>query len=434
MGFFLRYKTGPFAYRISRGFSPVFFLSLYRHLTEPVKATEVIAQVENITGLALLLIPIHHRMKTHLFFAAFAFLALPMYAQTISGSFLYDGLTRDYRLYIPAAYEAGQPAPLLLNLHGYGSINWQQEIYADFKPIADTAGFLIALPNGTADNTGNLFWNVGFFPSSVDDVGFLEALIDTISTQYSIDPQRIYSTGMSNGGFMSYLLACQSDKIAAIASVTGSMTYTTFDQCQPEGPVPVMEIHGTADEVVPYDGINNFKPIDDVVAYWVNFNECTPNPQITNVPDINTSDGATAVHYRYEGGAEGAAVEHYQVINGGHTWPGAAFVIGVTCQDFNACREIWRFFNPYTLSTGVRPVLQSDALKWFPNPATEEVTVECPNQASATLRLKDLWGHTLMITPFNQRETIDLRPFPSGLYFVEIAEGSSVMMAKVVKP
>ncbi|HPI09028.1 MAG TPA: PHB depolymerase family esterase, partial [Saprospiraceae bacterium] len=171
---------------------------------------------------------------------------------TLTGTIQSGGLTREYRLYKPAVYNGSTAVPLVINMHGYSSNNLEQEFYGDFRGIADTANFLIVHPNGTLDNQGQRFWNAFGTGSNVDDVGFISDLIDTLSAAYNIDPQRIYATGMSNGGFMSYSLACElNERIAAIASVTGSMAPIKLASCNPQRPVPVMEIHGTADGVVP---------------------------------------------------------------------------------------------------------------------------------------------------------------------------------------
>ncbi len=158
--------------------------------------------------------------------------------ETINASITHDGIQRDYILYIPEIYDGNTTVPLVLNFHGFGSSASQQMFYGDFRDIADTEGFLLVHPEGTTF-IGNQFWNVGFpgISSTIDDVGFTEALIDELATLYAIDLDRVYATGMSNGGFMSFLLACQlSEKIAAVASVTGSMTQDTFDDCNAQRP------------------------------------------------------------------------------------------------------------------------------------------------------------------------------------------------------
>ena len=174
------------------------------------------------------------------------FLNISYSQQTINGSITHGGLTRTYILYVPASYSAGTPAPLVFNFHGYTSNATEQMFYGDFRPIADTAGFLLIHPMGTLDGSGQPYWNSGW-GGTVDDIGFTSALIDSLSLTYSINQDRVFSTGMSNGGFMSYTLACElSDRIAAIASVTGAMNLNQSSTCNASHQMPVMEIHGTS--------------------------------------------------------------------------------------------------------------------------------------------------------------------------------------------
>lgn len=312
----------------------------------------------------------------------------------VSGSFPFGGVQREYRLYVPASYSPTTPAPLILNLHGLGSNMQQQELYGDFRAIADTAGFILVHPNGTLDQSGTRFWNViGLSP--VDDLGFLMALIDTVSAQYNIDPERVYSTGMSNGGYMSYELACfRSERITAIASVTGAMIIPRFNACSAAHPTPVMQIHGTEDPTVPYGGSSTSVGIDALVNYWASFNNCSPSPSITQVPDIDPNDGCTVEHRVYTGGDGGSSVELYKVLGGGHTWPGAIFPIGVTNQDINASKEIWRFFSQYRLGqlVGIPEHGVNTAFTAGPNPTSGDVTVRFDKAAWRTLRVLDALG------------------------------------------
>lgn len=340
----------------------------------------------------------------------------------------HGGMARDYMVYVPAAYTGNQPVPLMFNLHGYTSNNAQQNFYANFKPIADTANFIMVLPNGTFDLGGDRYWNVGFAPSPVDDAGFLNTLIDEMINTYNIDTMRIYSTGMSNGGFMSYEMACQNGRIAAIASVTGSMTPTSYDNCSPQRPIPVMEIHGTADATVPYSGSAIMKHIDTVVQYWVNHNQCDPTPVHTAVPNTNSLDGATADHYVYSGGNSGASVELFKVNGGGHTWPGSPIVIGTTCQDFNACAEIWRFFSQYqrlenpTGTTNVKTSGKEIAV--YPNPASQYLQIEHEQIDAEMLLVYDAYGRLLYQATCNgsSLQNIDLSGFSAGLYCLELVD------------
>lgn len=346
--------------------------------------------------------------------------------QTIKASLIHDQLTRSFTFYIPASYTVGKPTALVFNLHGYGSNADQQEFYADFRKIADTAGFITVHPNGTVfPQTGQQFWNVGLVAgSNVDDVGFLHAIIDTLSGVYTIDADRIYSTGMSNGGFMSYHLACLSNRFAAVASVTGSMTILTQAACKNAAPTPVMEIHGTADAVVNYNGSNGILSIPDVLNFWIQKNGLDPLAVIrTSVADININDGATAEHYVYPGMHE---VEHYKVINGGHTWPGSPIVFGTTCQDFNASEVIWKFFSKHRRELVY--TTESDKLIFtvYPNPVTDYLQIQ--NDLPATERwefiIYNSLGKAVMAKEgMGAIAALNLSAFPAGIYTIRCQLG-----------
>jgi len=286
-------------------------------------------------------------------------ICLPLFTlgqQTINASINHGGITRDYILYVPNSYVTGNQVPLVFNFHGYSSNATQQMWYGDFRAIADTAGFIIVHPEGTLDNSGVTHWNVGWGGSTVNDINFTSTLIDSIASEYSINLDRVYSTGMSNGGFMSYQLACElSDRIAAIASVTGSMNLGWFNSCNPSHPMPVMEIHGTLDPTVSYNASSFTESIPNIMDFWKNFNNCNSTAIVTNVPNTNTADGCTAEHQIWENGSNGVAVEHYKIIDGEHSWPGALFPNGITNQDINAAEKIWEFFNNYDINGLIHP-------------------------------------------------------------------------------
>ncbi|GAA4382426.1 extracellular catalytic domain type 1 short-chain-length polyhydroxyalkanoate depolymerase [Hymenobacter koreensis] len=366
---------------------------------------------------------------------------------TVTGSIRHGGVVRDYRLYVPAIYNStSRPVPLLFNLHGYTSNNVQQEVYGDFRAIADTANFLVVHPNGTVDASGNRHWNT-FGPrgSGVDDVAFISALIDSLSARYRIDPNRVYSTGMSNGGFMSYELACQlSGRIAAVGSVTGSMIASRMNTCAPSRPVPIIEIHGTADATVPYSGGTalNFVPIPALLAHWVQVNGCNPTPVVTPVPNTNTTDGSTAERQVWSGGRNGSVVEHYRIIGGGHTWPGAVFSTGVTNRDINASREVWRFLrgfrlNSLPLAALTGPVNTTVAL--YPNPSGALLTIRAGGQSlrESSVAVFNSLGRRLSV-PVRALPDGSLRlntsGLPAGTYMVRVETARAAQQLKFIKP
>ena len=367
-----------------------------------------------------------------------ASLALSSIAQsTLTGNFTYNGVARSYQIYVPAAYVPGTAVPLVLNLHGYGSNNTQQMAYANFKPIADTANFLILAPLGTADGTGTTHWNANW-GTGVDDIGFINALLDTISANYSINQDRIYSTGMSNGGFMSLTLAGQLDnRIAAVASVTGTMSILQIPANTVTRPVPVMQIHGTLDPTVNYNGSASFLSVDAVLNYWIGHNNCNPTPVFTPLPDSNTGDGCTAELYEYLGGDNGSEVIHYKIIGGAHTWPGA-FPIGVTNQDLNGCEVIWQFFSKYEKASLVSVEEVSNENHWFSlvsqNPTNGPVQFDAAQLGFYTISIVDLSGK--IIESFSNQSgssSIDLSRYDAGTYMLNLYDNKHTSVFKIIK-
>ncbi|WP_299189102.1 T9SS type A sorting domain-containing protein [uncultured Aquimarina sp.] len=359
--------------------------------------------------------------------------------QTINGSIEHDGLTRDYILYVPAIYSSDKPAPLVFNFHGYTSNANDQMFYGDFRSIADTEGFLIVHPMGTVDNSGNTHFNVGWGTSTIDDVGFTEALIDEISSNYTINAGRIYSTGMSNGGFMSYKLACElSERIAAIASVTGTMNKNQPATCNPLHQIPVMEIHGTSDSTVPYDGANWIESTPDVVSFWASFNNCNSTPEITNIPDTAPTDGSTVEFQVFKDGDNGASVEHYKIINGGHKWPGSAYNSAGTNYDINASVLIWDFFSKYDINgeittLSIEEVKDDNTIfRVHPNPVSSVITVDFNITKPLDYSIFTLEGKLISKgTIASANNTIDVSHLVSStIYFLNIGSTSIKIQKK----
>ncbi len=169
------------------------------------------------------------------------------------------GGPRPVTVHVPSSYDPDTPTPLLILLHGYTASGALQNTYFGLAAVAEERGILYAYPDGTVDSMGDQFWNAtdtccDFYGSDVDDVGYLLGLVDEIETKVNVDPKRIYFAGHSNGGFMSYRLACEaSDRIAAVVSLAGS-TFADPADCVATTPLSVLQIHGDMDEVVAYEG------------------------------------------------------------------------------------------------------------------------------------------------------------------------------------
>jgi len=286
------------------------------------------------------------------------------------GGFTFEGIDRTYTLYVPSSYTPGDHFPLLFALHGLtqtGNIMMQ---FTDFNTYADQYDFIVVYPDGVSNS-----WNVGFSGgSTANDVGFLSALIDTLQVQYGIDLNRVYSTGFSNGGFMSYRLACElTDRIAAIASVAGTMTDAAWGSCQPSRNMPVMHIHGTSDFVVMYNGGFGNTSVDEVLGLWRGFSNCPDTAVVTDLPDL-VQEGSTVTTYTWAPCDDSVEVILYKVINGGHTWPGSVGTtgIGITNRDIIASDEIWKFVSRFSLNLPTGTIeSRTGEFRVYPNPVTE---------------------------------------------------------------
>ncbi len=266
--------------------------------------------------------------------------------------FTHKGLDRYY--YIQLAHpEAEGSSSVLFNLHGYGSNALEQMYYTNFNNLANTKenNFILIHPQGAPLNTvltsSSSHWNSGGWTigSTVDDVDFIDTIIKLVSQKYNLNQDRIYSTGMSNGGFMSYHLACNlSSKIAAVASVTGSMSKETYEDCNPDHPTSILQVHGTIDATVPFEGNSalGMRSINDVMNYWKLYDACDTEPVsiITDYFDIEIS----VQHDTYLNCLNDVQVELYKIEGMGHVWAKKER------YGISATEKIWEFFNLYDIN------------------------------------------------------------------------------------
>lgn len=351
-----------------------------------------------------------------LIFAPLFFVQLLAAQTLVLDTFDFGGFTRDYQLYIPTVYDGSQAVPLVINMHGYGSNAGQQNFYGSFDDLAEIDNFLVVHPNGTLDLSGTPYWNAFVSGGAVDDVAYISALIDSLSALYNIDQSKVFATGMRNGGFMSYRLACElNNRIAKIASVTGTMNVNLPSTCFPTAPIPVMQIHGTNDPTVPYAGNAAFVPIEDVVRFWVDHNNCDSSAIFTALPNIDLNDNSTVERYEYLNGDNNAEVIFYKVIGGTHTWPGAQFLIpgSVTNQDFSASKVIWEFFKGAPV-TGVKEPLKNDNLAIVQT--TNKIMFELNEFNNAAI--VNALGQVMIQT---QENNINIQHLSAGVYFLVVS-------------
>lgn len=258
----------------------------------------------------------------------------------------YQGLDRDFIVYVPESYSHESSSSVVFVYHGFGGSNDQIMYYSDFNTISERENFIIVYPQGS-NFWGYPHWNVGGWTNSstTDDISLTEFLIELISQEYNINQEKIYATGMSNGGFFSFLLACQSsEKFAAVASVTGSMTIETFNNCNPQREVPVLQLHGTQDPIVQYYGNSSIGSIgiSEAISYWRTNNYCSNDPIVSQLNDSNPNDNFWVEKILYDDGYNGSVVEHYKIYGGEHVW--------FNNQDINSSELIWEFFSKYDLN------------------------------------------------------------------------------------
>lgn len=213
--------------------------------------------------------------------------------KNIDISIQFGGEQLSCRLYIAATYDSAKHPPLVISLHGFGGDGPEQERYDKLYQVADTAGFLLAYPSGH-----NNAWNAGadyYAPfTTFDDVGFINALIDSINAIYPIDLSRVYACGMSNGGDMVYRLACElSNRIAAIGSVTGTMITDIYSSCAPQNKMPVIHFHGNADKISNISGGDGWVSLSKTMKLWRGINECVGYTKEL-LPDTDTKDKSRA--------------------------------------------------------------------------------------------------------------------------------------------
>jgi len=257
---------------------------------------------------------------------------------TASFSTVFGNYNRTFIVHTPPGYSANSdPLPLLFVLHGYTGLSSGIRSYSQFDSIADQENFIVVYVQGTTDSVGNTGWNVDVVSTfaQVDDVGFFAALIKYFKANYSINNDKIFSSGMSLGGFMSYRLACELDEINGIGSVTGSMA--VYYNCIPPNKKNIIHFHGTSDAVVPYNGNSWTTNVENAQAFWDNYNNCQSRSEVT-IPDFN-GDGVYStqlISYNCDGNRE---VILYTMEGEGHTWFRKAWG-----HDLNSSELIWEFF------------------------------------------------------------------------------------------
>ena len=222
-----------------------------------------------------------------------------------------NGLKRDYLLHIPPGLERSRAVPVVLAFSGYGMTPSNLQTLTGFNDVANKDGFLVAYPKGTGSSDSELSWNAGICcgaaqTNNVDELAFVREILKDLGTVASLDTKSIYAVGFSNGGVLLYRLACEmSDTIAAIAPVSGLLADSP---CQPQQPVSVIHVHGTADPLIDIAGA------EQSIETWAQLDGCTGSAHVEKL-------GTVITHAVHDSCRAGTAIELYTISGGKHEWP-----------------------------------------------------------------------------------------------------------------
>ncbi|MFT6716538.1 MAG: polyhydroxybutyrate depolymerase [Saprospiraceae bacterium] len=353
----------------------------------------------------------------------------------------WDGLTRYYRVHVPSTYSSSTPTPVIIVMHGGFGSGTQIETQSQLSIKADQEGFIVVYPDGVKSGLGIRTWNAdgccGYAQTNnIDDVGFINNLLDTIINKYNIDTDKIYASGMSNGAFMSYRLACElSTRFAAIASVSGTMN---VQNCLPTRQVPVIHFHSYLDGSVPYLGgigsgpSNHYNPpIDSVLNVWKSKNSCTVVDTVQNDSDL--------LHVVWSSCQCDNKLELYLTHDGGHSWHGGQKT--ATGNDVSnmvsANDKMWSFFQANPLCPVSTNEHSDKQVTVTPNPFSNNFKVHLKTGTVAQkYYLYNTLGKIETMRNLSNKANkfqISTQYLPIGLYYLIVQSDTGLLTIKVVK-
>lgn len=360
-----------------------------------------------------------------LILTAITFVSTAIFAQQTNETMMVGPENRSYVQYLPVGYDViTESLPVVFILHGLGDTAGNMSGVGT-NNIADTARFIAIYPQGTVNGWGSTGWNNGtLLETTSDDVGFISALIDEMINFKNADPSRIYVTGFSMGGIMSYTLACSlNDRIAAIASMAGTMSDDDISNCVPSYKTPVMHLHGTADGTVPYDSnpLPSLSLVPETIEFWRNIHTCAMAPDSTQLPDT-ASDGITVDRFAYTSCDPIGSLELWRLNNADHVY------LSQPSNDITEANDIWRFFTKWSHPSPAAASLNENAnefnLSIFPNPAKESITIT--SASHSVVSIIDVNGKVCIATEVLIGESaVDVSELDAGVYVVQGSNGYS---------
>jgi polyhydroxybutyrate depolymerase len=338
--------------------------------------------------------------------------------------FTWQNVQREYLVRTPANNDG--TLPVLFFLHGLGDNITRCDEEFNFGQIAEEFGWAIVAPQALNEGMGTM-WNAALLNSNVDDSGFLMALLDSLTVEYQLDPDSVFFTGFSMGGFMTHRMAIEhGDRITACVPFSGLIT-TAMAAQTPVAPVRLLHVHGTNDPVVGYNGGSSTfgmtlgLSVDAIMDYWQNANGCTGEPAIDTLPDLK-NDGLRFIRYTYNCGTD---LQLLKVVGGTHNWYHSSSQYDVGYKDV-----LYEFCSGHSLPTSV-PERETGHLQIWPNPTNGILNIQMPDYDSQANDIKvfDVYGKLVDVVvganDYSSLQTtkIDLSRYPDGIYFVQAGSG-----------
>lgn len=349
----------------------------------------------------------------------------------ITDSIFWDGKQRTYKFFLPTSYTGTQKIPMIISLHPSFSNADNHMNAAKWQLIGDTANFISVYPNGTSNqpSSTNFSWNAYNLStgSSADDVGFLNALIDSMITNYAVDTCRIYISGFSNGAWMSWRMMCDfTNRFAAVAPLSGSWKYGKDGFCDHGGcngstipgtnpPSQEATMNCTPSKRMPYmyyRGTNEVNLTDRAITdpngiyFWSRHNGCDTIPTV----DTITSNGDQIIRERYLNCQDSTETIIMNVVGNSHTWHASA------------TNEFWKFLRKYNkcaVTTGISNILNNKELKIYPNPANTILFIKTEDNSLSQYQIYNSIGQMLKQGKLTEN-SVDVSGLPKGIYFIQL--------------
>ena len=358
-------------------------------------------------------------MKKLLLLSFFSLPAFFVNAQLTNKSLTIGATTRTYKQYLPAGFDPGtESVSVIIALHGLGGTS-NDIVGTGLNTIADTARIIVFYPQGVANGYGQTAWNNGtLLSSSVDDISFMNQLMDTAILNFNADPTRVYVAGFSMGSIMSYHLACaMNNRIAAIGCMSGTMATSDISSCVPAYVTPVIHFHGTSDGTVPYNTnpLPSLSLVPQTIDFWKTQHACGTTADSTRLADTG-SDSYTVDRFVYDNCSPTGSLEHWRINGADHEY----FYKPV--NDFDEITETWLFFRKWQHNSPAAAGINENKETQFsvsPNPS--EGSIEIESKVNGTFELYNASG-ALVTTGkvVSGTNNFNWESLESGIYLISI--------------